>query len=227
MNKAKSIILGVVLVFLGVAIGLKTTGIINFDLFFDGWWTLLIIIPSIVSLFESQSRKGGIIGLVIGVALLLACQDILSFDIVRKLALPVVIVLLGLMLIFKDAFNSAARKVAKKLKEQGVNKEEYCATFSSSKINLINQPLKNAELTAVFGGIDCDTRGAVITQDAVISVCSIFGGVDIIVPDNVNVKISSTSIFGGVSDKRLNKTNNNAFTIYINATCLFGGCDIK
>lgn len=227
MSKVKSVVWGIILVFLGVAIGLKTMGIVEYDLFFDGWWTLFIIVPSIVSLFESHSRKDGVIGLLIGTALLLVCQDVLSFDIVRKLALPIIIVLLGLMLIFKDAFSKGARMAAKRIRSQGINKDEYCATFSSSKVNLMNLPLVNTELTAVFGGIDCDARGAVIMQDAVINVYSIFGGVNIFVPDNVNVKISSTSIFGGVSDKRLNKSNENPITIYINATCLFGGCDIK
>lgn len=227
MSKVKSAVWGVILVILGVVIGLKTTGIIDFDFFFDGWWTLFIIVPSVVSMFDSASRKDGIIGTLIGVVLLLMCQDIFDFDLVRKLIFPAVIVLFGLMLIFKDAFSKGAREAARRIRNSGINKEEYCATFSSSKINLMNQPLNNAEMTAVFGSIDCDARGAVISQDAVISVYSIFGGINIIVPDNVNVKVSSTSIFGGVSDKRPNKSNDHPVTIYINATCLFGGCDIK
>ena len=45
--------------------------------------------------------------------------------------------------------------------------------------------------------------------------------------ENVNVKISATSIFGGVSDERKNKTKNNEHTIYINTTSMFGGIEIK
>ena len=55
---------------------------------------------------------------------------------------------------------------------------------------------------------------------------SIFGGIDIIVPKDVNIKVTSTSIFGGVENKVKNNTTNKK-TIYINATCLFGGVDIK
>ena len=46
-------------------------------------------------------------------------------------------------------------------------------------------------------------------------------------PDNVNVKVKSTPIFGGVDNKvRINK-GENIPTIYVNALCMFGGVDIK
>ena len=60
-----------------------------------------------------------------------------------------------------------------------------------------------------------------------INTSSIFGGITILVPDNVQVKISSTPIFGGVSDDRKNKNNNGKVTIYIKATSMFGGVEIK
>ena len=57
------------------------------------------------------------------------------------------------------------------------------------------------ELNAIFGGVDCDLRGAFIEQDCVIKANAIFGGIDIYVPEGVNVKVHSTSIFGGVDNK--------------------------
>ena len=54
-----------------------------------------------------------------------------------------------------------------------------------------------------------------------------FGGVDIFLPDNVNVQIKSTSIFGGVEDKRRLAELPGAPTVYVSAICLFGGVDIK
>lgn len=227
MEKMKRILWGIILVVLGVVIGLKTTGVVDFNIFFDGWWTLFIIVPSFVGLFGSTTRKEGIIGLLIGVVLLLVCQDVINFRIIRMLLVPAIIIIVGLMLIFKDSFNKGARMAAKKFRESGTNKKEFCATFSSDNVNFAEQPLENIGLTAVFGSINCDLRGAVITGDAVVEVSSIFGSVDIFVPDNVNVKISATSIFGGTSDKRTVKNVGCVNTIYINSTCLFGGADIK
>ena len=53
-------------------------------------------------------------------------------------------------------------------------------------------------------------------------------GKKMIVTDNIKVKIKSSSIFGGVNEKKKNIVENNGgYTIYINATCIFGGVDIK
>ncbi len=88
--------------------------------------------------------------------------------------------------------------------------------------------LNGADLTAVFGGVNCDLRKAIINQDQVINCSSIFGGIDILVPENVKVKVKSSSIFGGVSDHRKNRTESqDVKVIYINATCIFGGVEIK
>ena len=52
------------------------------------------------------------------------------------------------------------------------------------------------------------------------------GGIDIILPDDVNLKLNTTCILGGIDDK--SKKNKDAkVTIYLNATCVFGGIDIK
>ena len=45
MKTTKSIIWGLALVAFGIILGLKSLKIIDFDIFFDGWWTLFIIIP--------------------------------------------------------------------------------------------------------------------------------------------------------------------------------------
>ena len=50
----KNIILGLILIILGVIIGLNTFGITSIDIFFDGWWTLFIIIPAILGLSKEK-----------------------------------------------------------------------------------------------------------------------------------------------------------------------------
>jgi len=67
---------------------------------------------------------------------------------------------------------------------------------------------------------------AKITKEAVIKASSIFGGIEIKVPSDANIKVKSRPIFGGVSNKILNKVENKK-TIYIEAFCLFGGGEIK
>ena len=61
MNNMKSILWGVVLVLLGVLVGTNSLGITNIDIFFDGWWSLFIIIPCFIGLFSNEDKTGNII----------------------------------------------------------------------------------------------------------------------------------------------------------------------
>ena len=203
-------------------------GLTNINIFFDGWWTLFIIVPCFIGLFKEREKTGNIIGLLIGIALLLACQDILNFEIIWKLAFPAILVIIGLSLIFKDTINSEVNTEIKKLNENKAKDGGYCATFSGQNLNFDGEKFSGTDLTAVFGGIKCDLRNAIIEDDVVINVSSIFGGTEIYIPEDVKVKVKSTSIFGGVDEKKKNKIESaEAHTIYINATCLFGGAEIK
>ena len=100
-----------------------------------------------------------------------------------------------------------------------------CATFTGCNLNYDGEPFEGAELTAVFGGVKCDLRGAVIQADCAIQATAVFGGIDIFVPDTVNVKISSNSMFGGVTNKTA--AHPGAPTVYVSATSMFGGVTIK
>ncbi len=226
MNNIKNILWGIVLVIIGVIIGLNTMGITDIDIFFDGWWTLFIIVPCFIGLFTNKDKTGNIIGLLVGVILLLGMQNIIDFSLIWKLLLPSIIVIIGLSLIFKNTFNSKINSEIKKLNNKNTKDNEYCATFSGQRIDFPNEEFKGATLNSVFGSITCDLRETKIKEDVVINASSVFGGIDIIVPDDVNIKVKSNSIFGGVDNKKKN-SEDKKHTIYVNASCLFGGVDIK
>lgn len=226
MNNVKNILWGIALVVIGVIIGLNTMNVVNIDIFFDGWWTLFIIVPCFIGLFTDNDKTGNIIGLFVGVILLLGMQNIIDFNLIWKLLLPSIIVIIGLSLIFKNTFNSKINDEIKKLNNKNTKNNEYCATFSEQRIDIPNEEFKGATLNSVFGSITCDLREAKIKEDVVINTSAIFGGIDIIVADDVNIKIKSNSIFGGVDNKKKNNTDKK-YTIYVNASCLFGGVNIK
>lgn len=227
MKKISNILWGVALIVVGVVIALNAFGIADINIFFDGWWTLFIIVPCLVGLFSEQDKMGNLIGLGIGVFLLLCCQDILGFDMLWKLAVPAIIIIIGVKLIFKGTFGNKSAEVINNIKASGAELKNGTATFSGTNLNFDGEVFHGAELNAIFGGVKCDLRGAAIEQDCVINATAVFGGIDVFVPDGVNVKISSTSIFGGVSDKKRGNSKDNQYTLYINATCLFGGVDVK
>ena len=162
--------------------------------------------------------------LVLGIVLLLCAQDILKFEVIGKLIFPAILVFIGLSLLFKDKVGKKVKEKIKTLNEEEL--EEYYATFSGQEINKAGEVFNGASLNAIFGGIDLKLQDAKIQKDILINATAVFGGIDIIVPSNVNVKVQSTSIFGG-TDNKITKQTENLPTIYVKAFCLFGGTDIK
>lgn len=225
MKNNKSIIWGVILVMVGVIYGLNSLNIVDINLFFPGWWTLFIIVPCVIGLVTDDDKTGSIIGVIIGVLLFLGANDIIDYDLIWKLIFPLIIIVVGLSLIFKDRFNS---KITKRIEDIADNKNNgVTAVFSGEDVSFNNRVFTGINLTSIFGGIKCDLRGAKIEKDVVINAYSFFGGTDILVDDNVKIAVSSTSIFGGVDNKKKNNDSTSDITIYVNAICIFGGIDIK
>ena len=102
MQKTMGIVLGALVVTAGVIYGLSSLGV-GISVSFDGWWTLFIIIPSICGLIKSRDKFGNAMGLAVGVLLLLAARDIITYQLVWKLILTVVIILIGVKMIWKTA----------------------------------------------------------------------------------------------------------------------------
>lgn len=224
MKKFGNIMWGLVFIIVGLILGLNALDITDIDIFFEGWWTLFIIVPSFIGIIRDDGKTGSVIGLIIGVFLLLACQDILSFDLIWKLLVPIVLVVIGLSFIFKDFLNS---KIKDEINKIGNSDDSFCATFGGQDVNYANEEFKGCELTSVFGGVNCDLRKAKIKKDAVVNAFCVFGGIDLFVPENVKVKVVSTPIFGGVDNSHVNSNDEKDVTIYVKAVCIFGGVDIK
>jgi len=225
MKKVNSVVWGVVLVVAGVLLALNTLDIMKINIFFDGWWTLFIIVPCGIGLFTEREKTGNIIGLLVGVALLLSCQGILSLSLLWKLLLPALIVIVGVKLVLSGIFGNKANEMLSQMKQNGKNPRVGFAAFSGCDMNYSGESFEGAEIVAVFGGVKCDLRNAIIEKDCAIQVTAAFGGVDILVPPNVNVKTNTIGLFGGTSNKTT--ACRDVPTIYISGLSMFGGIEIK
>ena len=203
--KANRILWGVVLIAVGVLLGINALDLLEFNLFFDGWWTLFILVPSVIGLLTDDNKWGAFIGLLFGVFFLLCAQGVLSYDLLWKLALPIVAVLVGLSLLF------GKRKKAPEPNEAQPASRSYpsadhsrcVAVFSGQEMRCDGRPFRGADVSAVFGGVD------------------------VYLPAGVNVKVTSHGLFGGVDNLRQVPPIEGAPTVTVNAVAVFGGVDIK
>ena len=132
MKKVSGILWGIVLVAVGVILTLNAFGVANVDIFFDGWWTLFIIVPCVIGLFTDYDKSGHLIGICIGVFLLLCCQDVLNFDMFWKLLVPAIIVIIGVKMILGSIFDNRGEQVFKQIKENNTTVRSGAATFSGA-----------------------------------------------------------------------------------------------
>lgn len=229
MKKTNAIIWGIILIAAGVLWALSSLGLVEVNIFFEGWWTLFIIVPCAISLVTSRDKISALIGLAVGVLILLCVRDILDFDMILKLAIPAAIVLIGTKLIINAFSDRKTEQIVADMEHNSENIENVCAIFTGIKADCNGKVFRGAQIDAVFGGVDYDLRGAVIEPDCAIKATAVFGGIDILVPENVKVRVKSTSIFGGTSNKAKKPDDGaeNVITLYVSALCLFGGIDIK
>lgn len=232
-NKIGNIVIGIVFVLVGFCFFGNVFFDWHFNIFFDGWWTLFIIVPCVISLIRHGFRSGALIGLGVGVVLFLSAQDFFDRHDLWKLLFPVILVAIGVTIIFGSRGNGdnnsvmSTRGFTKTANMANGEKADVTAIFSSTNRNFGGMDFYGAEIAGIFGGATLDLRGAVIRGDCMIEATAVFGGVDIFLPENINVRVNSTPIFGGVSNKATSPDVPDAPTLYIEATAVFGGVDLK
>lgn len=229
MKNLSKVMWGLILIILGLIIALNSLGLANIDIFFSGWWTLFIIVPSLINLLSGRNVKDSCLWLIIGIVLLLAAQDFISFRLVLKLIVPFIIVFIGVSIVLDGMFDDKVKKHVDNAKVQDL--ESIVGMFADEK-RVIDYEFKGAVIDTAFGHVLLDIRDAKIKDEATIKVSSIFGGVDLRVPDDVEVKVKANRVFGGVenlvkSGNRKGNKNEKVKTIYVEAFAMFGGINIK
>lgn len=109
----------------------------------------------------------------------------------------------------------------------GASYKTASALFGSQDICYGPEPFTGASYTAVFGGLTINLCNVTFDGDVVINVTAIFGGIDLILPSNVQVISNVTPILGGTDIKYASSRNPAARRIIVNGTASFGGVTIK
>ncbi|MDO5574699.1 MAG: LiaF-related protein [bacterium] len=249
-NRASNILWGVAFILIGIGFAGKAFDMWNFNLFFDGWWSLFIIIPCAIGIISNGPRSSNITGLIIGLLLLLIAQDVIRWSTIGNLIVPLILVIIGLGFIFRNNAHHHETMEFNDFVETGANNpdpnfttntgsqdagqgksqggyKDISAIFSGRKVTYQNETFTGATINSIFGGSELDLRNAYMNGHIDIVVTSIFGGTTIYVPDNVRVETSGVPIFGGIDNKAPNPIGDVRAVLHINATCMFGGIEIK
>ncbi len=223
-NRFNQIFWGLAIITVGLLFLAQNFGIL---VGFQFWRYLpgLLILLGLYQLFINQWRSwvGPLILILIGAYLLSATLGFITWSTFGTLIWPTIIILVGLSIIFRHGQSDTASSI-----ESGSKFNAFTA-FSGQKKKITAQDFQNGECTTMFGGLEIDLReAAILNAPARLQTTTMFGGTDIFVPQDWDVRMDVVALFGGSDDKR-------SFTIpaksqpdlIISGTVLFGGLEIK
>jgi predicted membrane protein len=216
------------------------------------WEVLLIGIGAIIWFSSEFKNNAGIILMLVGSVFLMRDIYAWPFDISRFIW-PGCLILIGIMLIFRKQGNrrrwsdhsTSFPDDSTSIPDDTMRKDDKYHAFSYSTLTddyldvtavfsgvnrvVVSKEFKGGTATAVFGGSDINLTQADFNGTIEIEANCVFGGVEIVVPSNWNVKVKMDTVFGGVEDNRPVEmmSNNPDKVLIIKGTCVFGGVEIK
>lgn len=116
-NTMSKALWGVFFVLLGMALAGRAVGIFDFNIYFPGWWTLFIIVPSAIGLAGRENRTASIFGLGTGILLLASVQGLIDWYTFPKLIIALIFIVIGSSFLFK--------------KERRTGREDYDSEYGN------------------------------------------------------------------------------------------------
>lgn len=214
-----AVYVGLIIVIIGIVFLLSNLNVIPL-VSLRVFWPLIFVIVGLFGFFSGRAFMLNLMFIVLGVYILVLKNNWLAFD-AGKVFWPGIIVIIGLTVVF-GVFGGGREKITDK---DSVN---LFAFFGGNEQKLNTKEFKSASASAVFGGVTLDLRDADIAQDyAIIDAFAMFGGTEIIVPENWIVEVSGVPIFGAFENSTSKSAAPDSKKLKIQGFAMFGGVDIR
>lgn len=210
---------GLSFILLGFALLLHQADVIDLWRALSTWWPLILIAVGVVQLFkrELSASISGALLLIIGFLFLL--NQWLDLNVAAYI-IPLALMIVGAVIL-----------LAKGKQEPPPNEHADLNTFvlfSEANTKCRSQQFQGGTVTTIFGSAEIDLREAVIQDGASIQLTTVFGNIELIVPNNVRVEITGFPIFGGWEDRsKVREEEEHPVTLRLHCVTVFGGAEIK
>ena len=134
---------------------------------------------------------------------------------------------------FRDDIADFVKSEKKHFYDSSINKDylDDIAVFGGGHKIIHSDSFKGGNITAIFGGSEIDlTQCKLAPGENIIDVVIIFGGTTIVIPNNWDVILNVTPLFGGFSNKKSRYVKSGtepAGMLIIKGVVIFGGGEIK
>jgi predicted membrane protein len=219
------LVVGIGIIFLGCLLALDSLTIVTFGFRVIRLWPIIIAALGIVKLVESKWRD--LSGWIITAAgVLLLVHSVYGYSL-KRLIWPAILIIVGIFIVLSAIKRN--RRVPPDL-QKSVDFTEGTAILSAYSQKPSGGLFNGGAITAIFGGFDLDLRRTTMKHESArIDVFILFGGGEIIIPEDWEVSVHASAIGGAVDNKRasLPVTEAPRPKLLITGTVLFGGVEVK
>ena len=210
---------GILVVIVGIALLLSSLNVWNFNEVVRTWWPLVVIGSGLIVFINDRSAYMWSLMLVaFGAILQLHILGVIGVK-PWQLIWPIIIIAVGVSLLTSHA--ARGKKLSKD------ERHDVTAILSGSEQKNNSPDYKGGRITAVMGGVVLDLRKATIKKEATVDLFSLWGGIEIIVPENVIVKNNTSVILGGVESKVSGDAERSAPVLQLVGDVVMAGVEVK
>ena len=232
---------GIVLLVVGIVFLLTNLGVIYPEDVHTYWPVILVAFGVAHAVLARDTGRRLFGGIVAGAGLVLLARNLGYIHVdIWQLLWPVFLIFLGASFLLRalrsghpwDSASKSPPPVASGDFEQrsGANVLNEFTVFGGVRRRVDSQEFEGGEVSAIFGGVEVDLRGAATKKDeVVIELNAIFGGVELRVPDTWDVTVRGAGIFGGYEDKtmpRRDPSSGKRPLLVITGSAVFGGVTV-
>lgn len=212
-------------ILLGIALLLFTTDVVDWatvsDLIVPGIFFAIGVWALVASRFRNLT--GPVMVIAIAGAFLLRNMGVLPEGYIGTWW-PLAFVLLGVLILL----NRERRKHWRTSHVEGSEDITVVSVFGGGDRRFRSQHFTGGEVVSVFGGSNVDLRDAEVdSPPAVLELLSVFGGAEVTVPEDWDVRIDILALFGGTDDDRRAPPTKDEPDLVVTGLTLFGGVTIR
>lgn len=210
------IFFGGVILGAGMILLLSNAGMVDAGEAFKWFWPAVLVFAGLLS-FVANPRHWLSATLLVGIGVVIMLSLAGAIDAV-DLIFPAALIIIGIFVIFGRGWGKP---------EIAADHVRSFNVFSGSELRSSSQSFTGGDIAVLFGGAELDLRQAGLTPSARLDCFVAFGGTEIKVPEGWRILVKGMPIFGAVENKTTAREDENAPTLEVAATVLFGGLEIK
>jgi predicted membrane protein len=219
-KNTNSMLIGLIILIMGTGFLLDSFNLLDFASMLRMFWPLIFIVFSLQR-FSVKDWKGGVILGVIGIIAQLTALEVIKVNF-WAIFWPMILIGIGFSILLKT-FSKTENTDSK----SSLNESIF---FGGLERNITSTTFSGGSITTLFGGSKINLSHAKLADEgADLDLFVMFGGAEIIVPEDVKVVMDVTVILGGNEDKRsrMPAEQSSAKTLTIKGFVGFGGIEIK